>query len=161
MGSRGIALHFHDRGTRRGWMVSSTPRPPFTPGKDTVTLVQEAGWSPGPVWTGRKSLPHRDSISDLPARSQSPYRLSYPTHRMIYIPTNNDGHTATKTFTPLHYVSTNYTWLCVSLFQQHPVIPVHTSVPSHNRSTVFRADIIAWLINSQAWHKSKVSPLSL
>jgi hypothetical protein len=27
---RGIALHFHDRGTRRGWVVSSTPRPHFT-----------------------------------------------------------------------------------------------------------------------------------
>ena len=28
---RGIALLFHDRGTRRGWVVSSTPRPHFTP----------------------------------------------------------------------------------------------------------------------------------
>jgi len=26
---RGIALLFHDRGTRRGWVVSSTPRPHF------------------------------------------------------------------------------------------------------------------------------------
>ena len=31
---RGIALLFHDRGTRREWVVSSTPRPQFTPGKD-------------------------------------------------------------------------------------------------------------------------------
>ena len=31
---RGKALLFHDRGTRRGWVVSSTPRPHFTPGKD-------------------------------------------------------------------------------------------------------------------------------
>jgi len=37
---RGIALLFHDRGTRRGLVVSSTPRPHFTPGKDPVpTLV--------------------------------------------------------------------------------------------------------------------------
>ena len=28
---RGIALLFHDRGTRRGWVVSSTPWPYFTP----------------------------------------------------------------------------------------------------------------------------------
>ena len=28
---RCIALLFHDRGTRRGWVVSSTPRPHFTP----------------------------------------------------------------------------------------------------------------------------------
>ena len=30
---RGIALLFHDSGIRRGWVVSSTPRPYFTPGK--------------------------------------------------------------------------------------------------------------------------------
>ena len=28
---RGVALLFYDRGTRRGWVVSSTPRPHFTP----------------------------------------------------------------------------------------------------------------------------------
>jgi len=44
---RGIALLFLDRGTRRGWVVSSTPRPHFTPGKDPVLIVQEAGWAPG------------------------------------------------------------------------------------------------------------------
>ena len=74
---RGIALLFHDRGTRRGWVVSSTPRPHFTPGKDKVPILQEAGWAPRPVWTGGKSRPHRDSIPDRPARSQSLYRLSY------------------------------------------------------------------------------------
>jgi len=74
----GIALLFHDRGTRRGWVVRSTPRPHFNPGKDPVPIVQEAGWAPGPVWTGGKSRPHRDSIPVRPARSQSLYRLSYP-----------------------------------------------------------------------------------
>ena len=66
---RDIALLFHDRGTRRRWVVSSTPRPHFTPGKGSVPIVQEAGWAPGPVWTGGKSRPHRDSIPDRPARS--------------------------------------------------------------------------------------------
>jgi len=74
---RGIALLFHDRGARRGWVVSSTPRPHFTPGKDSVPILQEAGWAPWPVWTGGKSRPHRDSIPDRPARSQSLYRLRY------------------------------------------------------------------------------------
>jgi len=46
---RGIALLFHDRGTRRGRVVSSTPQPYFTPGKDPVPIVQEAGWAQGPV----------------------------------------------------------------------------------------------------------------
>ena len=61
-------------------MVSSTPRPHFTPGKVPVPILQEAGWAQGTVWTGGKSRPHRDSISDRPARSQSLYRLSYPAH---------------------------------------------------------------------------------
>ena len=65
----GIALLFRDRGTRRGRVVSSTPRPHFTPGKDTVPILQEAGWAPGPVWTGGRSRTHRDSIPDNPARS--------------------------------------------------------------------------------------------
>jgi len=52
-------------------VVSSTPRPHFTPGKDLVPILQEAGWASGPVCTGRKSRPHRDSIPDRPARSQS------------------------------------------------------------------------------------------
>ena len=68
---RGIALLFHDRGTRRGWVVSCTPRPHFIPGKDPVPILQKAGWAPGPVWTGGKSRPHWDSIPDRPARSQS------------------------------------------------------------------------------------------
>jgi hypothetical protein len=28
----------------------------FTPGKDPVPIVQEAGWAPGPVWTGAQNL---------------------------------------------------------------------------------------------------------
>ena len=35
-------------------MVSSTSRPQFNPGKDPVPILQEAGWAPGPVWTGGK-----------------------------------------------------------------------------------------------------------
>jgi len=35
-------------------VVSSTLRPLFTPGKDAVPIVQEAGWAPGPVWMGGK-----------------------------------------------------------------------------------------------------------
>ena len=85
---RGIALLFHDRRTRKGWVVSSTPRPHFTPGKDPVPILQEAGWAPGPVWTGGKSRPQRDSIPDRPARSQS------PTFSNIYNNQNNN-HTGT------------------------------------------------------------------
>ena len=63
----------------------SAPRPSRTlrPGKDPEPTVQEAGWTPQPVWTGGKSRPHRDSIPNRPARSQSLYRLSYRTHKFV------------------------------------------------------------------------------
>ena len=61
-------------------MVSSTPPLHFTPGEDPVPILQEAGWAPGPLCTGGKFRPHRDSIPDRLARSQSLYRLSYRDH---------------------------------------------------------------------------------
>ena len=66
-------------------MVSSTPRPHFTPGKDPVPILQEAGWATGPVWTGGKSRPHRGSISDRPALSSVaiPTELPDPQHKSI------------------------------------------------------------------------------
>ena len=66
-------------------MVGSTPRPHFTPEKDPVPILQEAGWDPGPVWTGGKSRPNRDSIPDRPVRSQSLYRLSYRAHSIYRV----------------------------------------------------------------------------
>jgi hypothetical protein len=83
---RGIAVLFHNRGTRRGCVVSSTTRPHFTPGERHGTILQEAGWAPGPVWTGGTSRPHRDSIPDRPARSSDaiPTELPGP---LIYIQT--------------------------------------------------------------------------
>jgi len=84
-GSRSIALIFHDHGTKRGWEVRVTPRPLFTTGKDPVPIVQEAGWAPGPVWTGGKNLaPTGIRFPDRPARSQLLYWLRYPAHRKLY-----------------------------------------------------------------------------
>ena len=77
---RGLALLFHDRGTRMGWVVSSTPQPHFTLWKDPVPILQEAGWAPGPVWMGGKSRPYRYSTPDSLACSQSLYRPSYWAH---------------------------------------------------------------------------------
>ena len=51
----------------------------FTPGEDPVPIVQEAGWSPGPVWTGAENLaPTGIRSPDRPAHSESLYQLSYP-----------------------------------------------------------------------------------
>jgi hypothetical protein len=80
-GSRGIALPFHDHGTRRGCGVSVMPRPLSTPGKYPVPIVQEPGWGTGPVWTGADNVaPTGIRSPDRPARSQSLYRLRYPAH---------------------------------------------------------------------------------
>jgi hypothetical protein len=76
--SRGIALPFHDHGTRRGCGVSVTPRPIFTPRKDTVPIAQEAVWALGPVWTGAENLaPTGIRSPDCPARTQPLYTLRY------------------------------------------------------------------------------------
>jgi hypothetical protein len=61
--------------------VGGQRHPPatFTPGKDPVPIVQEAGWAPGPVWVGAENLsPTGVRSADLSARSESVYRLSYP-----------------------------------------------------------------------------------
>jgi hypothetical protein len=57
----------------------------FTPGKNPVPIVQEAGWAPpGPVWTGAENLaPTGIRSPDRPARSQSLYRLGYRAHKVI------------------------------------------------------------------------------
>ena len=81
-GNKGIALPFHDHGTRRGWGVSVTPQPLFTPRERPGTHCTR-GWV-GPR-TGldrwRKSRPHQDSIPapTSPSRVAIPTELSPPT----------------------------------------------------------------------------------
>ena len=80
-GSWGIALPFHDHGTRRGWGVSVTLRPLFTPGKTLYPLYRRLGGPQDRSGQVRKiSLPTGIRSPDHPARSQSLYRLSYRAH---------------------------------------------------------------------------------
>ena len=76
--SRCIALLFLQPRRQIGGV--SAPRfDRFNPEKDPVPIVQEAGWAPGPVWTGGENLaPTGIRSADRPARSESLYRLSYP-----------------------------------------------------------------------------------
>jgi hypothetical protein len=57
------------------------PWPLFTPGKDPVPIEQEAGWAPGPVWTGAENL--------APTGIRSPDRpvAAVFTHKMTIIVT--------------------------------------------------------------------------
>jgi hypothetical protein len=51
----------------------------FTPGKDSILIVQEAGWASEPVWIGVENLaPTVIRCPDRPARSESLYRLRHP-----------------------------------------------------------------------------------
>ena len=64
-------------------MVSSTFRPCFTPGKDPVPIVQEAGWVPGPVWTVenlalRERIPGPSSPYSVPIPTELPGPLLHP-----------------------------------------------------------------------------------
>jgi hypothetical protein len=54
-----------------GVRVSVTPRPLPIPGKVPVLIVQEAGWAPGPVWTGAENFvpPGFDPRTVRPAAS--------------------------------------------------------------------------------------------
>jgi hypothetical protein len=90
-GSRGIALPFHDHGTRRWARVSVTPRPIFTPEKDPVPIVQEAEWALGTVWTGAENLafpPGFDPRTIRPIASRYTDNATWPTIN-ICIPTDN------------------------------------------------------------------------
>jgi hypothetical protein len=61
-GSKGIALLFYDLGVRRGWVVSTTPRPLYP--RDRPGTHCTRGWV-GPragLDVCEESRPHRDSI---------------------------------------------------------------------------------------------------
>ena len=77
-------------------MVSSAPRPHFTPGKDPVLILQETRWAPGLVWAGGKSRPHRDSIPDRPARSSVAIATELPGPHLSHVPVVNYNTLDTK-----------------------------------------------------------------
>jgi hypothetical protein len=70
---------FFNLGPRWGWMINVTSRPLYPQERDPVSIVQEAGWTPEPVWTGAENLTTTGIRSpDRPALSELLYRLSYP-----------------------------------------------------------------------------------
>ena len=98
------------------------------PGKDWVPILQEAGWAPGPVWTGGKSRPHRDSIPDLPARSQSLYRLS-----CISTPIEKWTHRYMNLFTR----NSPYYHLLKYLLLLKKTLCIHTHTHTHTHTYIY------------------------
>ena len=127
-GSRGIALPFHDHGTRRGWGVSVTPQLLFTSGKDAVPIVQEAGWAPGPVRTGAENLtPAGIRSPNHPGRSQSLYRLCYPAHYFdlmsFQIHMNKPDHSLRHLFNLRRHRTPCRSWIWVKYYLCTGVFP--------------------------------------
>ena len=89
-GSRSIALPFHDHGTRRGEGSASHPGHSLPPWKDPVPIVQEAGWAPGPVWTGAENLappsPGFDPQTIQPVASRYTDWATRPTLELLLLP---------------------------------------------------------------------------
>ena len=96
-----------------GEWSAARPGRTLPPGKDPVPILQEAGRAPGPVWTGGKSRPHRDSIPDRPARSSVAIPTELPGPRKVkYLvcikqcqsvgtAVSTDGHSCRLTMVPL------------------------------------------------------------
>jgi hypothetical protein len=51
------------------------PRPLFTLGKELLPIVQEAGWAPGPVWTGAENLMLRLVVTNISSWTVSPSKM--------------------------------------------------------------------------------------
>jgi hypothetical protein len=79
--SRGTAYSAQYGG---GW---SKPRPSrLNQGKDSVPIVQEVGWSQGPVWAGEgNSRPTEVRSSNRPSCTVPLYRLRCPNYIYLFI----------------------------------------------------------------------------
>ena len=67
-----------------GWSMPRSGH--FTPGKDPVSIVKEAGWASEPVWTGAENLaPTGMRSPNRPARSESLRYTDYaiPAHSIL------------------------------------------------------------------------------
>jgi hypothetical protein len=54
-----------------GWVRNTTPRPLYPRGTDPISTLQEAGWTPRPVWVGAENLaPTGIRFSDPLARNK-------------------------------------------------------------------------------------------
>jgi len=66
-------------GSRCGWVVNTTSWPLNPRERDPLSSGQSVGWVQGTFWTAAENLALTEIRSpDLPARSDSLYRLSYP-----------------------------------------------------------------------------------
>ena len=82
-GSRGIALSFHVHGTRRGWGVSVTPRPLFTPRERPGTHCT-GGWVRPRAGLDRCGISRPTGIHPRTARPAASRYIDYATRPIYY-----------------------------------------------------------------------------
>ena len=92
---RGIALLFHDRGTRRGWVFSSTLRSHFTPGKNRYPFYRRlcgpqgrSGWAENLVPTGIRSRTVQPVVSRYTDWATQPTFLYITGVNLLHIQTH-------------------------------------------------------------------------
>ena len=108
------------------------PQPLFTPRKDPVPIVQEAGWTPGPFWTGAENLaPTGIRSLDRPARSQSLYRLRYQAYTSK-IHSNIMSCLLLHVSAKIHHLNGVYT----------PIFKTHQSI-AHYNNNIYHISVIS------------------
>ena len=125
-------------------MVSSTPRPCFTPGKDPVPIVQEAGWAP-PGFDPRTVQPVAQSLYRLSyfydrgihqlVTPQDFYRDSYWIKQML----KSQSAAGSPTLHPIHYLRTcrsskYYTIISENFARSAQNPTIQCSVSRHRKS---------------------------
>jgi hypothetical protein len=90
----------------------------FTPGKDPIPIVQEAGWAPEPVWIGAENLapPGFDSQTFQPVASR--YPRSH-TRQKMYVHRNNEARSRNYSSRPKARYITYSACVSVALVIQH------------------------------------------
>jgi hypothetical protein len=100
---RGIALLFHDLGTRRAWVGGQCHAPAVLYPRKRPGTHYTGGWVGPRAGLDRcgKSRPTGIRSPDRPARSQLLYRLSYPAHKDLSAPQYSDHNKCTKSILTL------------------------------------------------------------
>ena len=78
---RGIALLFHDRGTRRGEWSAARPGRTLPPGKTRYSFYRRLGGPQGRSGRVENLVPTGIRSRTVQTVAQSLYRLSYPAHK--------------------------------------------------------------------------------
>jgi hypothetical protein len=96
-----------------GW---SAPRSgSFTPGNDSVPIAQEAGWAPGPVWTGAKNSrpPRFDPRTVQPVASPYTYWATPAMTSLLRVLSHVTDVLTADRARPASYLKPTFFFLCL------------------------------------------------